>query len=138
MNDAQRLASLVIEYLSSGRLRPTTPPQVVSEMLQLARKITGEPAAVDTSDEFLVTLDKSTVRFYLYHEQILHPEANLSDAICAYWRRWADAPEVTAALSAPPAIFSDSNPHDPAAYQAGMYSGEQDANGHIHFVKDGA
>jgi hypothetical protein len=41
--DAARLATLTLEYLSGGRLRPTTPPQVVDEMLQLARKITGEP-----------------------------------------------------------------------------------------------
>lgn len=96
--DAATLAALVLEYLSSGQLRPTTPPQIVARMLELARKLAPKTEGIAIIDR------KCEV-------------CGLSGGNHDIWKHY-------------------SYPIHPGAYRAGIYSGEQDANGHLRFDKD--
>jgi hypothetical protein len=46
-------------------------------------------------------LDADTISFYLYQERVMRPDANISESICSYWRRWASPDQVAAALQEP-------------------------------------
>jgi len=110
--DAARLASLTLEYLSGGRLRPTTPPQVVAEMLELAHKIAGEPQPVETRQR--VAVDQGVWEKTGYINEY-GPERTLVafDSGGAAW--------VLNSFVRNLGTIPDSNPHDPAAYRAARF-----------------